>query len=123
MSNLTAIKYVGHRDTYTDGAYGTRITFNKGQTLMVPDDKATLMLRHADVYAKGKEVKDVAVVATTEEKGDEQTQNVRDSIANMDKTALETFVKVNYSMDIDKRKSLTALRAEATGLVDQYGGL
>lgn len=121
MSNLTAIKYVGKRLTYTDGTYGTRITFTQGQTLMVPADKAALMLRHADVYAPGKYVKEVAIVAAVTDKPDEQTQDVRDSIANMDKTALETFVKTNYSVDLDKRKSLASLRAEATGLVDQYG--
>ena len=42
-------------------------------------------------------------------------------IAVMDKTALESFVKTTYRMDIDKRKSVESLRQQAIGLVDQYG--
>jgi len=116
-----AVKYVGKRATYTEGTYGSRIVFAQGQTVLVPADLAAKLLRHPDVYAKGDAKKAEVVEVQEQTLVDEDSQAIRDRIAAMDKTALESFVKTTYRMDIDKRKSVESLRQQAINLVDQYG--
>lgn len=115
-----AVKYIGHRETYMDGVYGSRITFVKGQSVLVPADLAAKLLRHSDVYVPGNEKK-AEVVEVAQEQPVDETQSVRDNINNMDKNALATFAKTTYRIDLDKRLSINALREQVVGLVDQYG--
>lgn len=116
-----AVKYIGHRETYTDGAYGSRIVFTKGQSVLVPADLAAKLLRHPDVYTQGENKKAVVVEVQEQKTENEDSQAIRDRIAVMDKTALESFVKTTFRIDIDKRKGVEALRQQAIGLIDQYG--
>lgn len=116
-----AIKYIGRRETYIDGTYGSRIAFTQGQSVLVPADLAAKMLRHPDVYTQGDAKKAEVVEVQEQTLVDEDSQAIRDRIAAMDKTALESFVKTTYRMDIDKRKSVESLRQQAINLVDQYG--
>ena len=119
-----SVKYIGKRLEYTDGTYGTRIHFVQGESRLVPLDKARLMLKHPDVYAPGEADAPIAVMPEAKDKKpDEETQDMRDSIAIMDKAALETYAKTNFRINIDKRKNVEALRAEVTGLVDRFGAL
>ena len=120
--DYVSVKYIGKRHEYTEGAYGTRIHFIQGESRLVPLDKARLMLKHTDVYAPGEADAPIAVLpeAKTEEDG---VQDMRDSIAIMDKGALEMYAKTHFQVSIDKRRSVDALRAEVTGLVDRFGAL
>ena len=119
-----SVKYIGKRAQYTDGTYGTRILFIQGESRLVPIDKARLMLKHPDVYVPG-EADAVAAVIPEEQakKPDDETQDMRDAIAIMDKVALEAYAKTNFRVNIDRRKNVGALRAEVTGLVDRFGAL
>lgn len=116
-----AVKYIGKRATYTEGMYGSRVQFTQGQAVLVPADLAVKLLRHQDQYTNGdeKKAKDVLVEVVKDEA--DETQDIRDRIAVMDKTALESFVKTTFRVDLDKRKGLESLRQQAIGLVDQYG--
>ena len=118
--NLVSVKYIGKRLEYTDGTYGTRILFSKGESRQVPADKARLMLKHPDVYVPGEPDAEIATVPLDTQEQD-SAQDMRDAIANMDKSALESYAKTHYRIDIDKRRSVDALRTQVTGLVDQYG--
>ena len=121
----TPVKYIGVRDEYTDGAYGTRITFKQGETQLVPSDKAVLMLKHSDVYAKG----DIegAEVATLNEspkanESEEELQNARDAVANMDLEALKVYATTNFSgHKLHHNLSLESARSKVIGLIDQFG--
>lgn len=116
-----AIKYVGKRDTYVEGTYGSRIQFTQGQSVLVPSGLAAKLLRHADQYAKGEvEVAEVVPVDKPDTEPD-KTQDMRDQIAVMDKSALESFAKTAFRIDLDKRKGLESLRQQVIGLVDQFG--
>lgn len=42
-------------------------------------------------------------------------------IQTMDKDALEGYAKTNFGQNLDKRRSVEALRQEVTRLVDQFG--
>lgn len=120
-SDRTPIRYKGHREEYKDGAFGSGIVFAKGQTRMVPNDIASEMLKHKDVYELGETVPDVPLVEKTEDRDEEAAQLVRDQIASMTKAGLETFAKTNFSIDIDKKQSVVAIRQQVTALVDRFG--
>lgn len=121
----TPVKYIGVRDEYTDGAYGTRITFKQGETQLVPSDKAVLMLKHKDVYAEGDS--NGAGVATLNEspkanESEEELQNARDAVANMDLEALKVYATTNFSgHKLHHNLSLESARSKVIGLIDQFG--
>jgi hypothetical protein len=123
---MTPIKYIGKRETYREGAYGTGIVFAHGQTVNIEDDElARKMLRHKDVYVRG-DAK--AAVETTTSKAkdaaqaeEDPVQDTRDAIATMNKDALESFTKTHFGVDLDKRKSVSSLRDAVTHLIDRFG--
>lgn len=120
-----AVQYIGHRDTYREGAYGSGIVFERGDTRIVPAELARKLLKHPDVYVPGKARKGMKVETvdsvTLAENEAEKTQPERDAVANMDKDALSTYAQTHFRISIDKRKSVDDLRAQVTGLIDQYG--
>ena len=61
--------------------------------------------------------------AKNKEKDDEQVekQALYDQVANMDKDGLKDFAEINYQQKINKSLSLEILRAEVTGMIDQFG--
>lgn len=61
--------------------------------------------------------------AKNKEKDDEQAekQALYDQVANMDKDGLKDFAEINYQQKINRSKSLENLRAEVTGMIDQFG--
>jgi hypothetical protein len=122
---LTSIKYIGIRDEYTDGAYGTRITFKRNESKLVPSDKAVLMLKHKDVYAegdsKGAEVATLNASPKVNE-SEEELQNARDAVANMDLEALKVYATTNFSgHKLHHNLSLESARSKVIGLIDQFG--
>lgn len=54
---------------------------------------------------------------------EDDVQDMRDSIANMDKDTLNSYAQVHFGTKLDKRKDVMQLRAQVTGLVDQYGAV
>lgn len=126
---MVPIKYVGHREFYIDGAYGTRIQFVKGQTVLVPAGKAALMLKHPDVYILGEleQAGESAGIteASTKAKEDEaeQIEALRDQITNSyTKAQLAAFAKTHFRLDLDtKAMNKAAMQERVLQLVDQFG--
>lgn len=129
MRNVT---YIGRRPTFYDNLYGSKLTFNQGQTVSLPNELAKKFLSHVDQFTEHVNADDVVDKFITdvqyEEKGrvekesmEEQLQAIRDSIATMDKEALKEFAQVNYRMTLDGRMTVEKMRQEATNLVDLYG--
>ena len=124
---MTPIKYIGHRETYREGCYGSGLVFLSGQTINVDDDAlAKKLLKHKDVYTLGEaeaaeEVEKVAATVPETDKGADPAQDMRDSIMAMNKDALETFAKSHFSVDLDKRQKVGDLRMKVIGLFDQFG--
>ncbi|MFM7012179.1 MAG: hypothetical protein ACKO0Z_23100 [Betaproteobacteria bacterium] len=124
---MKSIKYIGHRKTYREGAYGSGIIFTQGETVSVDDDIAVKLLRHKDVYVLGDAEESTtafAVESSNKKDDDEQeqeNQDQRDVIAAMNKDALKAFAKTHFQIDVDSRKSVENIRAQVIGLVDQYG--
>lgn len=125
---MIAITYIGHRPVYTDGACGSGLTFEQGQTLPVDDEFARRMLKHPSVYQLGglsegdkTDALQPAKQAKKQDSDDDADQTARDAIANMNKAALADYAKVHFSVDLDKRMSVADMRARVTGLFDQFG--
>lgn len=116
----TPIKYIGPRESYTDGTYGTKIKWDRGDTRMVPAAVARQMLTHKDVYELGEPVNELPA-PPDKKMAEDPIQDMRDSIAVMNKAALESFATVHFSTKLDLRKGVGALRSQVTGLVDQFG--
>lgn len=120
MDDTTSIKYIGARAEYTDGVYGTRISWARGESKMVPSDKAKLMLRHPDVYTEG-DADAPTPKLPAEKDPEDDVQDMRDSIANMNKEAVLTYAQTHFNMKLDRKQSVSDLRTAAIQLVDQYG--
>jgi len=118
---FVSVKYIGVRPEYIDGAYGTRIHFVKGESRLVPEEKARLMLKHKDVYEPGDDDSKVLVVDDVPKKDDDEMQDMRDAINVMDKDALSVYAITHFSVKLDKRREVGSLRSQVTSLVDQYG--
>jgi hypothetical protein len=119
---MTPIKYIGHRPRYREGAYGSGVEFEKNETKLVPPELAAKLLRHPDVYVPGEEQgAEVAHIVEKKDDDEDKAQDQRDVIAAMDKEALEAFAKTHFSVDLDKRKSVSSLRQHVINLVDQFG--
>ena len=122
-SGFVAVRYIGPRAIYVDGAYGTKIQFNQGESKLVPADKAALMLTHKDVYELGQAPAGAEPPAAEIAKKDDSdpSQDMRDAVANMTKASLVTHAKVHYGMDLDPAMKKDDMRAKVIGLIDQYG--
>ena len=117
------IRYIGQRESYMDGAYGTRIQWAKGQTRMVPRAIGALMLKHLDVYQLGEPVLESMAMPREPaiDKSQEEVQDAIDQIANMDKVGLAHFAKTVYNMDVSATQSLADMRTTVTSMVHQFG--
>ena len=120
----TAVKYVGHRDTYKEGAYGSGIEFQKGQTLLVPAELANKLLKHQDVYAPGEEPEAEQVIIPTPDPNkvsDPEIENVRDTVQLMDLDNLKEFSMTHFRVKIHPQQSVENARRKVTQLIDLYG--
>ena len=116
------IRYIGKRQTYIDGAFGTKTEFVQGGTRLVPVDVARKMLAHKDVYELGEAEAGAVGSKPADDDGDEESQQeMRDSIASMSKEGLAVLAKSHFNVDLDKSKKVGDLRTQVTGLVDQFG--
>jgi len=137
---MKKIKYIGKRETYVEGMYGSKIEFTKGESVDVDNKLAAKLLRHKDQYIEDTEsagsaddiedtnsaddIEDTNSDDDTEstDSDDDPMQDVRDSIVTMDKQSLIDFAEANFSgLSLNKRKSEENLRVELIQLVDRYG--
>jgi len=119
---MTPIKYIGKREDHIDGCYGTRVAFAQGESVLMPDDIAAKMLKHKDVYISGNVLEANAVTMPPLIKPDEDTQDLRDTVQNLDSyEALNNIAANDYGQKLDKRKSIATLRTEVTQMIDQFG--
>ena len=121
--SMEPIKYIGHRDEYTEGAYGSRILFKNGETKLVDANLAKQLLKHPDVYEAGDIINASSIEAAAPPKPKiEDTQDIRDEISNMNNSdALISWVYEKFQQKLDKRQGLPKLKNKAIQLIDLYG--
>ena len=119
------IEYIGPRDQYTDGLYGTRIYWSeRGEVQLVPEAIATKMAaNNKDVWRLGEYSGESApaVQAKPDTTEADNRQELDTVIQTMDKVALEGYARVNFGQELDRRQSVETLRQKVKMLVDQYG--
>lgn len=135
-ANGRAVTYTGNETPFVDRLYGSRLSFEPGQTRAVPHELAERLLRHADVFkaadqapaAAEKPVDDTQALleqAKLEEQAKRDEQNQRhdlvDQVNAMDKEALQTWAKDKFGEVVPKTLSLNNMRDRVIGLIDQYG--
>lgn len=117
-----AVKYIGHRERYGDGVAGTGLFWMKGETLMVPNAQADVLLKNHLVWVEGKTEDTTGFMPPPKPQEDPaEVENTMLEISMMDTKSLVDFAKTKYRMDVDASKPVEALRQEVAGLVDQYG--
>lgn len=137
------VTYIGKREPWFDRLYDTGLSFVCGQSRVLPWDMAPKFLRHADLFEEYQDKPkddetpaDEAPADDTKKLLDEQAgkdkakndkqvelQALYDQVASMDKDGLKNFAEANYQQKINKSKSLDNLRAEVTGMIDQFGAV
>lgn len=120
-SAFVSVKYIGVRERYVDGAFGSHIEFQRGESCNVPAAIAAKMLKHPDVYVRGDVTARSEVIDTQQTSDEDENQDMRDSIARMDKDALILHAKTHYNVALARQMSVENMRTKVTGLFDQYG--
>jgi len=117
------VQYIGRRETHADTLYGSG-TWAQGQSKPVTAALARQLLKHRDVFAEVQLSDAAGAVVQTAKSGetdDEQTQEVRDQVQNMDKAALKELAMTRYRVKVDGRLSLADTRNEVIRLIDRFG--
>lgn len=118
----TAVRYIGSRERYVEGCYGSKIEFMQGESRLVPAELATKLLRHADVYAPGDAEAEPAVIPPKPQRETEdEVQDVRDAVQNMDLESLKDFAKTHYRRGFHPTHKLETVRKGVLQLIDLYG--
>lgn len=122
----TPVKYIGKREQYTDGTYGTLVTWQKDETHLIPDEIARKLLNHPDVYILGEsdnastpELPD----STDDDNKEEVIQDAKDTVNAMrSKKAVMDYAHDNFSgVKMNGNDKLADLKRQAVEFIDSYG--
>ena len=137
--NGIAVKYFGRESPFVERNYGSGLTFDPGQTRVVPPELAARLLRHADVFSKGEDG-----IATPEDSDSDSThaqleaaakkkaledvdlsnrQDLVDQINRMDKDALKDYASIKYGQSLPKTLSVENMRIKVVQFIDQFGAM
>lgn len=125
--DLAQIKYNG-RKTFKDKA--SKTTWHPGDSKPVTVDTARRLKKFAEfeqVASITASADDVHAAVALQHEIDNANQQERNevegvllTIESMDKGALETYAS-KYEVNLDKRKKVEDLRAQVSGLIEQFG--
>lgn len=132
--NFVKVKFTGGR-SYRDRTLLANC-WNPGDVKLVPEDDARSLCKFAEFKLlecsspkdgernDAKEDAQALIVqkAVEQQQEDEhnETENMLLTIESWDKDQLEAYAS-KYDTEIDKRKSVTKLRQEVSGLIEQFG--
>lgn len=120
------IRYQGIRPRHRDNLYQTG-DWREGDVKEVPEETATKLLRHPDVFRRAKNGAEAVETVAAPEPGRPdaeaaRAQEARDIVAAMtDKQAVADFALANFQRRLDRKQGLAAMKREAVMLIDQYG--
>lgn len=123
------VKMIANRDSINDSIYGTG-RWDREEIKLVDPAVAARMVRHVDVYeqvtaeeaAEKKAVEVEAVVKKTEdEQNDAATQELRDSVAKMERDAVIEYAGVHYGLKIHPNTGVEKARAQLIQHIDLAG--
>lgn len=119
------VKYIGRRETHAETLYGSG-AWAQGQIKPVTAALARQLLKHRDMFEEAQLLEPATLASVVQpvkpgETPDEQSQELRDQVQNMDKAALKEFAQTRYGQKVDGRLSLNDTRAQVTQLIDRFG--
>lgn len=145
------VTYINKRPEWTDNIYGSGLTFETGQTRVVPDELARSFLRHEDIFERAKDTKatEKAIKADkldeakeviadvkddtkeqlaagkakkeAERKQEHEVMDIKDTVARMDKSELTNYAKVHFKQDLNQKAGVKDLRNEVVQFIDRFG--
>lgn len=144
VAQTQAVTYTGNDTPFIDRIYRSRLTFDPGQTRVVPIALAARFLRHSDIFEEGGTDGDTAATAAGQPTGqqpddtavqleaakkseeelrvqEEARYSVLQQIEKMDKQALRDWTKQTYKQDLPGNLGLDKMRDRVRGFVDQFG--
>jgi len=136
--NGIAVKYFGRESPFVERNYGSGLTFDPGQTRVVPPELAARLLRHADVFSKGddnatledtdSDSTQAQLEAAAKKKALEDVdlsnrQDLVDQINRMDKDALKDYASIKYGQSLPKTLSVENMRIKVVQFIDQFGAM
>ena len=132
-----AVIYIGRETPFVERNYGSNLSFEPGQSRIVPSELANKLLRHADVFkvvsqpesapaALANDDTEHALKQSEEKKVEQdakenQRQDLVDQVNLMDKDALKEFAQSKYGQPLSKTLHVDNMRARVVGFIDQYG--
>lgn len=125
-----AVKYIGKRDVYIEGAYDSKIIFVKDEPVMVDADLARKLLKHPTVYqvvegtpATAKEPIKTDTPDNDEKDDEDAVQDAKDAINAMrSKQSVIDYAQQNFQgMKLSDKSKLADLKRQVVGFIDQYG--
>lgn len=123
------VKMIANRDSINDSIYGTG-RWDREEIKLVDPAVAARMVRHVDVYeqvsaeeaAEKKAAEVEAVVKKTEDdQNDAATQELRDSVAKMERDAVIEYAAVHYGLKIHPNTGVDKARAQLIQHIDLAG--
>ena len=123
------VKMIADRDAITDHTYSTG-RWERGEIKLVPPATSNKLIRHIDVFRQvtAEEAADqkAAVVEETvkrteDEQNDAATQELRDSVARMDKDAVIEYAAVHYGLKVKGNLSTEKAREALIQHIDLAG--
>lgn len=139
MFKLVGVSFCGRDDSFVDGLYGTGLEFFKGQPRALPESLAAKFLYHEGQFerveiteksekkANGNDTKAVLAKSAAKKKEEDakldEVFEAQNQIAHMNKSSLIEYAQIKYRQDIDARKNVEAIRAQVSGMIDQFGVL
>lgn len=126
------VTYIGRREEFVDGLYGSTLSFDRGQTRILPGDLARKFLQHQDLFERAEIAEPIADDTDDQlnrgkedeaEKNDrlEQVQDLFDQIDQMGKNALQHFALTKYRQELNSRLNLAEMRSQVRNWIDQFG--
>jgi hypothetical protein len=144
VAQTQAVTYTGNDTPFIDRIYRSRLTFDPGQTRVVPIALAARFLRHSDIFeeagsdgdtagaatgqALAQQPDDTAIQLEAAKKSEEELRlqeearfSVLQQIEKMDKQALRDWTKQTYKQDLPGNLGLDNMRERVRGFVGQFG--
>lgn len=139
------------RPTWTDNIYGTGLTFEQGQTRVVPAENAKNFLRHADVFERAKDSKATAksikddkadeakeeideikddtkeqlakakAERAAERKEENAVMDLKESVNRMNSKELASYAKTHFRQDLNEKQPVKAMREQVVQYIDRFG--
>lgn len=128
------VEYIGRREVWRDTLYRTKLSFVKGQVRSLPHDIAAKLLRHSDIFRRGK-AKSAKADNTAEQlkqaaqvDADRERQRIAFEIIDQvnqinNKKSLAEFAaqRLQLNMKVEQRTTLADMRKDIADHVERFG--